>query len=183
MTTLQPPPPNSVPPPPLLQVHAAASLLPLHLHLHLLPGRRQAQPLMPFATEAAATQVAGSKRPSGNDLFREMVMSGSVPATSSSLPSLAKRQSVDDGGSSGSVDWQQLITHENRVYFLHVPTGRGQWNRPALLAKAQEAVGADAGVSARSSAAAAAGDAAVGAAAEDPATYNYACVFLRCKVV
>jgi hypothetical protein len=129
---------------------------------------------MPFAAEAAATQVAGSKRPSGNDLFREMVMSGSAPATSSSLPSLAKRQSVGDSDDGGSVDWQQLFTHENRAYFLHVPTGRGQWNRPALLAKAQEAVDADARAGApSSSAAAAAGDAAVGAAAEDPATYSH----------
>jgi hypothetical protein len=102
-------------------------------------------------------------------MFREMLMSGSRPLTS--LPTQSKRRSLDVDVAASSSDWQELTTHQNRTYFMHVPTGRGQWNRPSLLAQAQDAVDVDEEVVMRQPVAAqAAGDGGGSAAAEDPAT-------------
>jgi hypothetical protein len=125
--------------------------------------------------ESAAAEVVGTKRPSGNDAFREMLMNESplsraaAPSQSSTLASLqTKRPALDDSDSAvGPIDWRELTTHQGRTYFMHVPTGRGQWNRPALLADAQEATG---GHEAKQAAASGAGDGSASAGSDDPAT-------------
>ena len=124
------------------------------------------------AAEAAAAQVAGSKRPSGNDVFRASLTS-SMPAphgAAAAAPSLAKRQAIESNGGEGGSDWQELLTHEGRTYFMHVPSGRGQWNRPALLAVAQEEGGAGGSVAQAVDSGAEVGGGAV--VRDDPAAYR-----------
>ena len=88
-------------------------------------------------------------------------------SSSSQQPSSnsGRRELVQGDGAVVSSDWLELTSHQNRTYFMHVPTGRGQWNRPALLADLQQTVevqnvGASAG-----------GGQGVGVVADDPATY------------
>jgi hypothetical protein len=76
-----------------------------------------------------------------------------------------RRELVQGDGAVVSSDWLELTSHQNRTYFMHLPTGRGQWNRPAVLADLQQTVevqnvGESAG-----------GGQGSGAATDDPATY------------
>ena len=162
----RPPPPRTFEPP-----HA-----PQLVTKQIDPPCRTLIPLH-YVSDAAAAPVAGSKRPTGNDLFREKLMAASVlsqPSSSSSTAVQTKRQALGaDDGVGETSDWQELSTHQNHTYFLHVPTGRGQWNRPALLADVNESNEVcNAGVDERTLAAAAGeGQGGSSAAADDPATY------------
>jgi hypothetical protein len=167
MTTLPPPPQNSEPPHPQQQVA-------------LTDPRSRIINSLYFISDAAVAPAVGSKRPTGNDLFREKLMAASAASHSSSssstalpAPAQTKRQALGaDDGVGETSDWQELTTHQNHTYFLHVPTGRGQWNRPALLAGMQEAVGVHVGGDERAVASAAGeGQGGSSAAADDPATY------------
>jgi hypothetical protein len=106
----------------------------------------QPKPPLCSAADAAAAQVVGSKRQTGNDLFREKLMASSSAAAAAAAseqgPSHPKRQALDlHEGECDASDWLELTTHQHHTYFMHVPTGRGQWNRPALLADVQDAAG------------------------------------------
>jgi hypothetical protein len=104
---------------------AAAGALPFHILM--------TYKLMLSLADAATLQVSGSKRLSGNDIFREQLMASSAEGLSH-----CKRQAVGiDEGVQDKVDWQELKTDRGRTYFMHLPTGRGQWNRPALLVASQ----------------------------------------------